>query len=189
MNEREIHRQCWMFGFARKWMPDIDGDDFPDLIVGTLTDTMGSSSDEELGVVEVLSGATGSPIHEIRAEEPSIYDKFGWSLCCAGDTDGDGIPDFAMGDPGTFFSGRGLVQVRSGRDGREIARIAGEEYGHNLGSALCSIEDLDGDGFRELLIGGAAPNVETTSQGYFCVWSPAKNRILFEQEGISSLLE
>lgn len=189
----EIHRACSRFGRALEWMPDVDGDDHPDLLIGTVTDWgigEGEPSDEELGVIELLSGATGSVIHRIRAREPSTWDRFGYSVCWADDTDGDGVDDYATGDPGIFLlDSRGLVRVLSGKDGRDIAHIEGEGRFRHLGAAICSIEDLDGDGFRELLIGGAAPNIETTAPGYFCVWSPAKGRVLFEQEGIASLLE
>jgi hypothetical protein len=79
---------------------------------------------------------------DLRASEGAT------SRCSAvrvGDVDADGFQDFAIAEP-PF----GEVCVRSGADGRVLARFDG---GGGLGISAAALGDLTGDGIDELLLG------------------------------------
>ena len=91
---------------------DLDGDGADDLIVGC---PGGDIAGPNFGVVHVYSGRTGAVLSVIpgtAAEEPV-------SVCGAGDTDGDGVPDylvgFPFGGPGSPGPGesRGFIPART----------------------------------------------------------------------------
>jgi hypothetical protein len=47
----------------------------------------------------------------------------------------------------------GFVSVRSGKDGSELWRETGKHVGHAFGTTIVPVEDLDGDGELDLLVG------------------------------------
>jgi FG-GAP repeat protein len=95
----------------------------------------------------------------------SSTDEFGRAATELGDLDGDGVQDLAVGMPGAEFD-RGVVAmfVGSSPDGRPRHYIGQGSGGFGgtltafgrFGTALASIDDLDGDGIRELAVGTSA---------------------------------
>lgn len=93
-------------------------------------------------------------------------DRFGAALADIGDLDGDGNGDLAVGAPGTDGGGldRGAVWIlflNADRSVRETHRIDDSDpvIGLSLpnaggfGSAITVLDDLDGDGVQELVVG------------------------------------
>lgn len=94
-------------------------------------------------------------------------DWFGYTVAGLGDVSGDGIADFAVGAHQNENWGSrpapdaapGYVHVYSGASGERLytlhssgsAQIDGSD--DHFGAAISSIEDLDGDGAREVLVG------------------------------------
>ena len=86
------------------------------------------------------------------AEGPGSGDQFGRCVVALGDLDGDGVDDLAVGasefttlDPEVSGEERidGVVVLLSGRDGRELGRLACEGHGERFGSALASRFDAE----------------------------------------------
>ncbi len=152
---------------------DFDGDGFSDLAVGVVREDVDGVIDA--GAVNVLHGsssglsAAGDQLwHQnsdgVRglAEE---YDFFGSALS-AGDYDGDGFDDLAVGVPGESVDGQesaGAVNILYGSASGLTA--AGDQLWHQnselivstaeeweaFGSALAS-GDFDGDGYEDLAV-------------------------------------
>ena len=128
------------FGSALAKVGDLDGDGVADLAVGA-PGTAGG----EAGYVRVLSGASGAVLREF----PGAGGRFGAALAPAGDADGDGVPDLAVGAPGL-----NRVDVLSGANGLLLRRF--EAFSGEFGAALANLGDRDGDGHDDLLVGAPA---------------------------------
>jgi len=140
------------FGTSCDWIPSIDGDGIPDFIVGASTASPGGRL--QAGLVYVISGADLSTIR-LHAGE-GFFDHLGTSVTATGDIDGDGVADYLLGAPDS--NPRGLPDVGSaflysGATGALIRRIDGDLRDDRLGSAIDGIEDANGDGIPDLLIG------------------------------------
>jgi FG-GAP repeat protein len=154
---------------------DFDRDGHADLAIGVPLDRVGATT--FAGAVNVLYGtssgltATGDQIwsQDVLADDPETGDGFGQSLA-AGDFDGDGYADLAIGVPGEGLGmgvAPGMVMIiRGGADGLVLAGAAALTRGstgapyladspHGFGYALVA-GDLDGDGYADLAVGAPA---------------------------------
>ncbi|HZM00701.1 MAG TPA: FG-GAP-like repeat-containing protein, partial [Planctomycetota bacterium] len=137
------------FGCSVAGAGDVDLDGTPDVIVGArLHATVNGTSS---GSASVYSGATGALLFHFIG--PSSFDNAGWSVAGAGDVDGDGRPDLAVGIP--FADGAlpdtGIVAVYSGLDGSLISAIT--SMSGPVGQAVSGIDDVDGDGLPDIVVG------------------------------------
>jgi len=131
---------------------DVDGDGFPDLIVGAEGSDPGGLS--VAGSAFVFSGADGSQL--FRFDGSAAGDALGRSVSGAGDVDGDGFPDLIVGaigaDPGGI-SLAGSAFVFSGADGSQLFRFDGQASGEFLGNSESGAGDVNGDGLADWIIG------------------------------------
>jgi hypothetical protein len=144
---------------------DLDGDGLAEIAGGNPTGKLGSSI-TRLGYVAVFSSATQQGLYYWYGEHQD--DALGTDVCNAGDVNGDGVEDIAIGVPGddTSKPDAGAVHVRSGADGSLLWAVSGMSDARRLGGALAAIGDLNLDGVPDLAAGTAAP-----STGYALVLS------------------
>ena len=151
----------------------FDPDAFSDLAIGvpgeSLAGVAGAGAVNALyGTPDGLSALRGHlwSQNEVGADPPEVGDEFGLALA-AGDFDGDGSGDLAVGVPREdilgqadagavnvlYGSGAGLVATGSqfwyqGSGGTAGLAEAGDEFGRAL-----STGDFDGDGYDDLAVG------------------------------------
>jgi hypothetical protein len=87
-------------------------------------------------------------------------DLFGEPLAPAGDLNGDGHPDWLAGGTQRLTQKiqPGYVQALSGLGGEPLHTFHGHSGHDRFGTALISIEDVDGDGVREIAVGAPYAN-------------------------------
>ena len=177
-------------GYSVSAAGDVDGDGVDDLIVGAPTSYFGGVGPGAAYVVfgrtngfdspiDLAAIAAGSGGFKIIGENER--DGAGVSVAAAGDINGDGIDDLAVGAPGQDSAGgfAGAVYVvfgtLGGFDGPiELAaiasgmggfRILGENAGDAAGFSVAAAGDINGDGIDDLAVGVPGQDAAGESAG------------------------
>lgn len=111
-------------------------------------------------------------------------DDFGTAVAIVGDVDRDGFADFAVGaiQQITAPTGRGYAAVYSGRHGRLLYRIEGEQLLDFFGAALSGAGDVNRDGYADFIVGSQS-TFGTDVKGYAHVYSGRDGARLFTFRG------
>ncbi|HET90443.1 MAG TPA: hypothetical protein ENN99_06870 [Chloroflexi bacterium] len=148
-------------GAAVSTAGDVDGDGYSEVIIG--------APDLDGGAVFIYYGSadglSAEPDWTVWSDQPGA--RFGAAVATAGDVNGDGFSDVAIGAPGYDLTGTvtltdaGQVRVYHGSAAGLAAGPAswvsgGGQAGSGFGAALSTAGDVNGDGYADLLIG--APN-------------------------------
>jgi len=119
---------------------------------------------------------------------------FGSSVAAIGDIDGDGVPDYLVGKPGSCnvvggYEIPGSVTAYSGRTSKLIYRVTLGQLYDDFGASIASGVDLDGDGVPDFLVG--APNVGgdayTPGSGAVLAYSGASGALLRRIDGSAAV--
>ena len=139
---------------------DLDGDGYLDFVSAFGVPIPGKPTFQ--GTVRFLSGIDGSTILENTfGNQCSLFSSFVSASYV--DHDGDGFADVLVGSPFEYRNGSGVslggaVHVLSSVTGASLLRFQ-ENNGSltgDMGTALASVPDLDGDGLDEIVVG--SPN-------------------------------
>jgi len=142
------------FGSAAVSVGDIDNDGLDDIAIGAPSVYSPFGTPKAL----VYSGGAGTKIREFTGP---VRSRFGASLASA-DFDGDGVVDLLVGVPREDTASvpeAGEVVLYSALAEPPAFRAAGVSGGEEFGRVLVRLDDLNGDGRNEFLIGspGATP--------------------------------
>jgi hypothetical protein len=151
--------QATYSGFGQVVGPagDVNGDGLADLIVGAYQ--RGNPELLEGGAFIYYGSAHPSADADWSTSGATAGDELGFAVAAAGDVDGDGYADFAVGAPHATdtTSDEGVVYLFSGApDGlSSTASWVGSEgqTGAEYGAAVASAGDVDGDGYADLVVG------------------------------------
>ncbi|MBN2492015.1 MAG: FG-GAP repeat protein [Planctomycetes bacterium] len=144
-----------MFGHGVARVPDIDGNGIDELLIGAPEfDTGPSYTIINAGRAYLHSLKTGSRLYVLDGE--NSWDKFGIGVAGLPDMDEDARGELAVG--AYWHHGGGIVQtgaayVYSGATGTRLDKYVGEEANNLFGFALCGLNDLNGDGRADLVVG------------------------------------
>jgi hypothetical protein len=149
------------FGFALAAVDDVTLDGVADFLVGQPGYDL--TAQQDVGAVRLVDGVTHAVVS--RLSGPQQGARFGHAIVPCGDVDGDGLREVAVGAPGPLSSSSWTLALPGSALGLTlsanlIALWAEQHPGsHELGTALASGFDLDGDGGLEVAIGvPGAPN-------------------------------
>lgn len=141
---------------------DVDADGVADAYA---SDFGNRAKGPATGRVYVHSGKDGRRILTVTGVNAG--EGFGTSPSPAGDLDGDGHADLAVGawqHAGAAVSG-GRIYIHSGKDGRLLRTITGRIPGDTLGFDSVGIGDVNGDGIVDLLVTSAYSGVNGYRSG------------------------
>lgn len=163
------------FGWVSNRIPDVNGDGITDMILTAPGNDAGGSG---AGRVYVHSGATGEEL--FFATGGGAGWSFGHDATAAGDANGDMVPDFIVGAPG---SGAGRAVLCSGADGSQIHLFTGEAGGDQFGYRVHGGGDYDGDGTGDFVIGARLNDANGASAGRAYVYSGADYSLIDAIDG------
>jgi hypothetical protein len=131
------------------------------------------------GKVYVFQGLRSTPHMQIDA------DSTGGALgamftSLVGDVDGDNVPDIFASDFANTAKGpaTGRVYVRSGRDGRALLTLTGEQAGDGFGIGSADAGDVNKDGYDDLVLGAWQHAAAAPSGGKIYVYSGRDGTLL-----------
>jgi len=123
-------------GFVMGNAGDLNGDGKNDLLV--------SSTQARVYLIDGANGGTiGFVSHPVYANATS--------LCGIGDQNGDGVPEFAIGQA-AYNNQAGRVAVHDGDTGSLLYLLDGAP-GSRFGASMVALGDVDGDGLGEFAVG------------------------------------
>jgi len=145
---------------------DLNGDSVNDFLLGM---PIGGTA----GRAVIHSGANGDSIRAFEGTLPS--ERFGESVAGGGDVDGDGTSDLVIGAPQGEFSPvpfTGVAYVYSGFGYALLFEATGKHRDERFGSAVATINDVNGDGRADVLVGAPArPGPDGVPRGAAIIFS------------------
>ena len=145
-------------GFALGTAGDVNADGFSDVVVGAYLMDNGETDEGNAAIYRGnIDGLDADPSWSAEGNQAGA--NFGYAVGTAGDLDGDGYSDVAIGairmnltgtDEGTvgiFYGGLGGPPSTPGNT------LIGDQSSGWFGSAVATAGDVNGDGFGDLLVG------------------------------------
>ena len=147
-----------LFGEMVAGLPDLDGDGAGEVAIAAPHRPVRSGeTPTHPGQVFVYSGATGRELHHWRGSQPG--ELYGRSVASAGDLDGDGVADIAIGAPWGCRGGTqnglkkcGRFEVRSGKTGELLGGVEGHRPEMWLGWHIEAAQNLGQERSRKGLL-------------------------------------
>ncbi len=162
-------------GFALSVAGDVDGNGYSDVIVGAPQFDNGQLDEGRAFLfLGSASGLASNAAWTVEADQANA--QLGSSIAAAGDVNGDGYGDVAVGAPlydGTLSDkGRVLVYLGSatGLGTSPATTLSGGQASAQFGSSVARAGDVNGDGFDDLIAGAPLRDNGETDEGRALVY-------------------
>ncbi|MEM1043793.1 MAG: T9SS type A sorting domain-containing protein [Bacteroidota bacterium] len=177
------------FGQAVAGVPDTNGDGLADLLVGAAGEE--GTRPSPAGRAYLFSGADGTLLQTIDSPNETFVGQFGVSVSGVPDADGDGFGDLLIGASteevlladGTERQA-GRAYLFSGATGALLHAWVSPnaESSGEFGIAVSGVDDADGDGLGDVLVGARDenPGGSPRGAGRAYVFSGASGGLLYE---------
>jgi hypothetical protein len=177
----ECNKPDAMMGFAVAGAGDVDGDGLSDVMAGARLYSNG----------QYLEGAAfifkGSSAYGVVTANPTVIEsgqidaRLGHALSCAGDLNGDGYSDIAIGaylyDKGS--SNEGVVMIHLGsQNGIGIAPsqiLESDQTEAQFGISVACAGDVNGDGYADLIAGARYYDKGHVNEGAAFIYQGSKD--------------
>ncbi len=149
------------FGNMVSGLRDMNGNGSGDVFVGTSGESIQTASGER-PTAYIFDGATGEVIHLLV--NPSLTSgSFGASITELSDTNDNGADDFAIGSSSLV----GNVDIFDGATGKHLKTFGSPTPSPSgaFGSSVASIQDLNSNGFADLIVGAPQEPSSFTDRG------------------------
>lgn len=156
------------FGSAVAGLGDVNGDGLADVAVGAPYDDRGVADG---GAVTVFAGGSGAVLYSVFGS--LIAGQLGAALARVPDSNGDGVADLAVGEPGGTPTAFGAVYLLSGANGALLRTFNGLHAASAFGAAVTSPGDVNLDGMPDFLIGAQFSDVNGADSGSAYLFSGA----------------
>ncbi|MFT7462915.1 MAG: hypothetical protein ACI9EF_001257 [Pseudohongiellaceae bacterium] len=181
------------FGSAVALLSDLNGDDWPEILVGAPRHDeyainggaarVYSGKDGELLTFKASRRGEPEPL-QVLGEEPFGY--LGTSVAATGDIDQDGVDDFLVAGPSdpTVDALPGQVLIVSGTNGSVLARHWGDDALEKFGHVIATVSDRDDDTFADIAVG--APGFrgkDKSPAGRVVIISARSGQVILELPG------
>lgn len=147
------------FGEIVASLGDLDGDGVAEIAVAS--PRTNDQTRSLPGEVFVYSGKSGKELRRWTGKQPG--ELFGRMTVSAGDVDGDGVDDVAIGAPWYAVGDKtrvGRLEIRSGRTGKILHELVGDEADGWFGWHVRRAPDPDGAKRPTLLVGSLRHSVD-----------------------------
>lgn len=153
------------FGSAMSRIDDVNGDGLAELAVGAPNESLGAIAG---GTVRILSGLDGSVLAICVGQ---WHELIGRSVAGLKDVNSDGVPDVLTG--GSYQAGKEQAIVFSGATGERLQEIVSPNFdpldpfanNHNFGGAVAGLDDVNGDGVGDFLVGAGGSHTNGDFSG------------------------
>ncbi len=141
------------FGHSIDAVPDINGDGRPEIIIGAPDHDILPATDAGIARVYARTPAGFVLLNEKSGTTTNAH--VGTAVCGIADVNGDGLGEFALGEPDytgpALYSGR--VRVFSGSNFALLRTFLGTGQQDFLGNSIAGAGDFDNDGRGDIIVG------------------------------------